>query len=51
MNIYADATRELKTKELGMLEGYFSERNDEKEGTVEEENEKSMVIEVMKINH
>ena len=50
MNIYADATRELKTKELGMLEDYFSKKKDEDTDAGEEGEKQDMVIDVMQIN-
>lgn len=50
MNIYADATRELKTKELGMLEDYFSRKADEDTDAGEEKEKREMVIDVVQIN-
>ena len=50
MNIYADATRELKTKELGMLEDYFSRKKDEDTDAGEEREKQEMVIDVVQIN-
>lgn len=49
MNIYADATRELKTKELGILEEYFSKKKDEDTDAGEEKEKQEMVIDVIKL--